>query len=114
MSEYLELRLDQRNDYTLAGTVIADDDTQAPVDLADVALEMYIKPDAATDDAADGVTILTSQAGEITVGGDTGAYTAQVPGSALAVPGPSWYRVDTISGGKRKTVVRGLLWVAAT
>jgi hypothetical protein len=103
------LTADQNNDMTYAGTA-TNEDTDLPLNLAGVTLEMVLKASEQTDDT-DGTTLSTTT-GEITItDAAQGAYSVAVPDTALTEAGIRWYRLDAIAGTSRKTIVYGPLKV---
>lgn len=101
------LTLDQANATTLSGTVTSGG---SAYNLTGITVEMYLKASAATPDSA--ATVLSTATGEITVvSASGGTYSVAVPSTSVATAGQTWYRVDAVSGGSRKTVVYGPLIV---
>lgn len=109
------LTLLQNNDVTVAFTV-TDEDTKAPFDLTGAtAIELYLKPMAATADTDPGVHKLTLALGDITVtDAPAGECAAAILATMLATAGRQWYRLDVVGAGKRRTPIYGILSVTDT
>lgn len=103
-----ELVLLQRNDETVR-LAITQDDTGDPQDLTGVTVEVFIKPNAETDDTDDAVTVLSTADSGIVIDPPAaeGIAVLTVPAELTAVAGESWWRVDCVVGDSRKTAMYG-------
>lgn len=115
MATYQELRLGQRNDEDVA-LAICQEDAVTPLDLTTAtAIELYLKPNAQTDDADPDVITLTLADGDITLTDPAaGLCTAAIPATDLATAGTRWWRLDATVDGHRKTALYGVLTVVDT
>jgi hypothetical protein len=102
-----ELVLLQRNNETVR-LDITQDDTGTPQDLTGVTVEVYVKPNAETDDTDDAVTLLSTP-GDIVIDppGTDGIAILTIPAEVTAAAGESWWRADCIVGTSRKTAMYG-------
>ena len=72
-------------------------------------LEAFVKASASTPDNDAGVWVGTSDDGDIVIEDEDSAY-VMIPASAVTTT-KTFYRVDVLSGGLRKTAVYGTLTV---
>lgn len=72
-------------------------------------MEAFVKASAATPDNDDGVWVGTTDDGDIVIEDEDNAY-VMIPASAVTTT-KTFYRVDVLSGGLRKTAVYGTLRV---
>jgi hypothetical protein len=101
------ITLNEANDENIRLTVTTNVPTAGTaLDLTGLSLEAFVKPTRATADSDGavwkGTTVITDAA--------NGKATVSVPGSALTTT-QTWWRVDVLSGGLRKTAIYGALTV---
>ena len=102
-----ELVLLQRNDETVR-LAITQDDTGDPQDLTGVTVEVFIKPNAETDDDDAAVTVLSTPTDiAIDPPSTDGIAILTVPAEVTATAGESWWRADCVVAGDRKTAMYG-------
>ena len=102
-----ELVLLQRNDETVRLN-ITQDDTGDPQDLTGVTVEVFIKPNAETDDDDAAVTVLSTPDDIVIDPPSTdGIAILTVPAEVTATAGESWWRADCVIAGDRKTAMYG-------
>ncbi|SEF34398.1 hypothetical protein SAMN05421837_107369 [Amycolatopsis pretoriensis] len=81
------------------------------LDLTGMSLEAFVKPTRATADSDGAVWKGTTTGGQVVItDAANGKATVSIPGSALTTT-QTWWRVDVLSGGLRKTAIYGALTV---
>lgn len=86
-----------------------------PINLTGALIEMFVKPDKATNEADAGVIKYSTTGGEVTIlaqAGDTlGQCSVQIDGSDVATPAKKRYRLDVTQNGRKLTFAYGRLVV---
>lgn len=112
MANKVDITLNEKNDENVRAVATTNDPTPGTVlNIAGMTVEAYLKVDRTTSDLDASTWVgSTATTGVTITDGPNGKVTVSIPGSAIDTT-KGWYRIDTISGGKRKTAVYGVVTV---